>query len=532
VASTESTRLSPAVCSSPELRRRAVSELFRENRGEASLGGRSLRGGAVGIIARALNGAIQIGSILCLARLLSPEDYGLVGMVNAMTGFIGVVGLGTPDAIVQRRSITEGEVSAVFWLSVSIGIGSALLLAACAPLIAKFYGEPRLTMIVIVSALPFVLSTLYYQHAALLRRAMRFQELGMIDVTANLLSAVLSVTMALHGFAYWALAIRPVAMTALFALGVWLRCRWIPPRPTTTKNVKEIVKLGLNITGVAATEFLGKSADKVAIGYRIGAKALGYYQNTVFVYDNLLDMLVNCVHPAAIVGLSKATGDPNELRRLWRKALGTLVFYAMPAFGLLAVTSKDVVVWLLGAKWASAGALLSILALRGIPHAIERTSGWLHVAAGRTDRWMRWGVTSTCVQLAGLFCGLPFGPRGVVIASVFCMFILSIPAIAYAGRPLGIGARDVVQVAWRPLAGSAAAVTIGFLLRYALLLNGSAFIRMIALTPVYVAVYLLIVVGLFRLRAPVGVILGLVRDLVPGRVGRLVRAPSFSDPHS
>jgi PST family polysaccharide transporter len=105
----------------------------------------------------------------------------------------------------------------------------------------------------------------------------------------------------------------------------------------------------------------------------------------MFIYDNLLDVLVFPLHQVAIASLSKLQGDLVALRRSWAKALSTVAFYAMPAFGLLSVTSRDLVVTLLGPKWANAGVILSILALRGIPHSVERTLGWLHVAAGRTD---------------------------------------------------------------------------------------------------------------------------------------------------
>ncbi len=126
---------------------------------------------------------------------------------------------------------------------------------------------------------------------------------------------------------------------------------------------------------------------------------LGYYQNAMFIYENLLALLVTPVHGVAVTSLSKAQNDLDELRRLWRKALSTLGFYAMPAFGILAVTGQDLVIVLFGSKWAQAGVLISILALRGIPHAVERTLGWLHVAAGRTDRWMRWGLVAMCAQV-------------------------------------------------------------------------------------------------------------------------------------
>jgi PST family polysaccharide transporter len=211
-----------------------------------------------------------------------------------------------------------------------------------------------------------------------------------------------------------------------------------------------MLRLGLNITGFALLDFVGRSSDRVALGYRSGAAALGHYQNAMFVYDNALDLLVSPLHAVSVATLSKVRDDLNELRRLWRKALLTVDFYAMPAFGILAVTGEDLIVLLLGAKWTQAGYLLAILALRGIAQSTERTLGWLHVTAGRTDRWRRWGVFATIAQLVALFAGLPFGPVGVAVAFVIYAFATFVPAIAYAGRPLGIGVRDVLSVVWKP----------------------------------------------------------------------------------
>lgn len=502
--------------------------LFDDHRVESGLGRRSLRAGAVSIVARVLNAAIQVGSVLLLARLLSPEDYGLVGMVAVLTGFAPVlVSLGTPDVVTQRRSIAEGEVSALFWLALTMGITCAVLMGACGPLIARFYGEPRLASLALVSGLTFMMSALHCQHYALLRRAMRFQELGIIDVTANLLSVGVAVTMAFYGYHYWALAVRPLVMNASVAAGVWLRCGWLPRWPTTTSEVKEMVKRGLSITGFSMTDFAGKSADRVAIGYSQGPQALGYYQNAMFIYENLLDVMTAPLHGVAVASLSKVVGDLKELKRLWSKALETLEFYAMPAFGILAVTSQDIVVLLLGTKWAVAGSLLSIVALRGIPHTVERTLGWLHVAAGRTERWIRWGLAATGFQWIALFCGLPFGVRGVVTAYVISMFVIFVPAIAYAGHPVGINAWDVIRVSWRPLVGSLVAAAVGVGLRDTVLAQQSAFLRTVALATAYATVYLWIVVGLFELRTPVVALMALARDVLPARLARLVPVPNM-----
>jgi len=491
---------------------------FAEHKTEEGHGRRSLRGGAVAISARAMNALIQIGSVLFLARLLSPEDYGLVAMVTAITGFAPMlVDLGTRDAVAQRPRITRQDVSGVFWITVAVGCLFAALGMGGAPLIARFYHEPRLKMITMVSALTFVASGLTCQHYALIRRAMKFQTLGVIEVTANILSAGGAIALALFGFHYWALVLRPLAMQSFIALGVWWECRWLPSRPSLSLAVKQMLGFGLNSTGFTMTDFTARSADRVALGYRAGAKSLGYYQNAMFVYDNLIDILVLPTFGVAVPAFSKVRDDLVELRRLWRKALSTLVFYAMPAFGLLAVTSREVVPLLLGKKWASAGVLLSILALRGIPHSVERTLGWLHVTAGRTDRWLRWGVVGMCAHLVALFIGLPFGARGVVISYVICMFILFVPAVAYAGSPLGIGPADVIKAVWRQMAGALFAVVIGLVLRQTILAGASAIATTAGLAIGYMAAYVAVVVGLFQLRMPVGLLLLLVRDFLPKR---------------
>ena len=156
-----------------------MAAYFEDHSLEPEHGSRSLRAGAAVLGARVLVTVIQLLTFLVLARLLYPEDYGLVGMVAAITAFAPLlVSLGTPDAVVQRARINEGEISALFWLSATVGCSAALMMAACGPLIARFYGEPRLIWIAEISALTFVVSAFYCQHNTLLRRAMKFKELA------------------------------------------------------------------------------------------------------------------------------------------------------------------------------------------------------------------------------------------------------------------------------------------------------------------------------------------------------------------
>ncbi len=505
-----------------------LSIYFDEHKIEADHGKKSLRGGALSIIARAVNAVIQVGSVLFLARLLSPEDYGLVSMVTAITGFAPLlVDLGTRDAIVQRSRITRVEISTLFWLTVAVGVVCALAVTASGSFIAKLYDEPRLTSIALVSSLTFVAVALNCQHYALLRRAMKFRELCIIDVTANLLSAAGAISMGFYGLHHWALVLRPITQNLVIAFGVWSMCRWMPTTIKFTSGVKEMLKVGIHVTGFAMTDFAGRSGDRVVIGYRAGATTLGYYQNAMFVYDNVLDVLVSTLHGVAVTSLSKMRENLTELKRSWSKAMETLTFFSMPAFGILAVTSQDLIAIVLGPKWIHAGELLSLLALRGIPNVVERTVGWLHVAAGRTDRWVRWGVVANIATVISLLAGAPFGPTGIVIAYVACMFIIFVPAIAYAGQPVHIGAKDVIAAVWRPLTGTLLGVATGFMLRYTTLMEAAGVVRIVAFTVAFLFVYVVTVIGILKVRTPLRVVLQLARDTAPARFSRYIPMPSL-----
>jgi len=500
-----------------------MSNYFGENKAQEGHGRQSLHGGAFSLAARGINAVVQVGSVLFLARLLSPEDYGLVAMVLAVTGFAPVlVDLGSRDAVVQRERLTPGEVSGLFWVTMGVACVFALLVAASGSLIARIYNEPRLTSIALVSSLAFVASALISQHHSLLRRAMKFRQIAVIEVGSNVLGAACAIAMAFYGLGYWALVVRPIATLFFTAIGVWVQSRWLPGAPTFTSGVKEMLKFGLNLTGFCMTDFASRSSDRIAIGIKSGARPLGYYQQAFMVYDNLLD-LTAALHSVAVVSLSKLRENLVELKRLWAKGLSTLAFYTMPIFGVLAVVSQDLVVVVLGEKWATAGVLLSVLALRGIPHSVERTLGWLHVAAGRADRWMHWGFFAAAAQLVALFCGLPFGPMGIIVAYVLLTYVLFVPAIAFGGKPLGIGHGDVLEAVSRPLTGALAAVGVGFLLRFTVCAELHALPRMILLGFAYLGTYLLIMVGIFRIRTPLDIVFSLLRNMLPGRFAPIAR---------
>lgn len=484
---------------------------------------KSLHSGAISILAQATNTAVQIGTTICLARLLVPEDFGLVAMVSALTGFANVLmDLGTRDAAVQRPQITQEELSTLFWLTTGLGALFTAVVLAAAPLIGEFYHEERLIRIAQFWGLTFVITALSCQHAALLRRQLMFQKVALIEVAANILGAAVAIGMGLSGSGYWALVLRPLVTACVMLILIWSTCRWLPGWPVLSKGVKETVKFGLNITGFTTTDYLAKAADRVGLGYTVGARELGLYHNAATVYENALTVVTLPLHSVAVATLSRLRDNVEELRRAWATALSSLTFFATLAFVILAVIGQDLIVLLLGNKWVGASTLLVLFALRGPAQVIERTLGWLHVAAGRPDRWMRWGLLSCLVQIVAVLCGMPFGATGVAISYGICTYILFVPAIVYAGQPLQIGLRELMPAIVPPLIGALIAEGVGFTLRTFYLSDLSSIQRMAALIVVCVTAYALITVGMFRMTKPMDVAKRLLSDLLPNRLSRML----------
>src|SRR5712675_1532911 len=195
-----------------------VAVYFEDHRESKDLGRRALRGGIVSLVIQYGNAALQIVAAVILARLLAPEDFGLVAIVTVLTSFAPLlIDFGLGDATAQRSKITRIQVSGLFWLSSGIGLAIAVVVAACSPLIAWVYRDPRLETIALYSAITFVLFGVSNQHLALLRRTMQFGTIAKIQISSTLVGTAIAIFVAVCGYGYWALVLRPITSSLCVA---------------------------------------------------------------------------------------------------------------------------------------------------------------------------------------------------------------------------------------------------------------------------------------------------------------------------
>src|SRR5258706_699585 len=344
---------------------------FEDHSESTDLGRRALRGGVVSVAMQYGNGVLQIVAAIVLARLLAPEDFGLVAIVTVLTSFAPLlIDFGLGDATTQRSKITRSQVSSLFWLSSGIGLAIAMVVAACSPLISWISRDPQLEIIALYSAITFVLFGVSNQHLALLRRTMQFGTIARIQISSTLVGTVIAIYMAACDYGYWALVARPIASSLCIAIGAWLACRWRPSFPLFDNEVKSMVRFGLHVVGFAVTYSVARALDRLALGLFYQPDKVGYYQTAITLYDNSIFSALGQLHTVGSAALSKLQSNPAALRQRYEAALSAVAFFIMPTAAILSVTAEDLTVMLLGERWREAGLLLSIIALRGIFHAV------------------------------------------------------------------------------------------------------------------------------------------------------------------
>lgn len=411
----------------------------------ADLTGRSVRGGAVTMIAQLVKMIVQFGTTVILARLLLPEAFGLVAMVAVLLTFLETFkDLGLSAATVQRASISHAEVSTLFWVNVGLGAAAALLMLPLAPLLAWFYGEPALRNITLAFGAGFLISGFSTQHLALLRRQMRFSLLAAIQMGAEIVAMAAAVAAALAGADYWSLVIQRLVWAVCLAAGGWLFCGWRPGRPAGLRQVRDLLGFGGNVTGSNLANLLVRNLDQILIGWYWGATPLGYYDRA---YKVLLVPITSLNFPlfsVAMPTLSRLADQPDRYRRAYLRVVEKLNMVAMPAAALL-VAAPDLVVHLLfGPEWAAATPIMAWLGIAALYQPILQTFGWLLMTQNRTNEMLRWGTVCSAITAAGIVAGLPFGADGVAAGFALSGLLVRLPCQFWViGRCGPVAARDL-----------------------------------------------------------------------------------------
>src|SRR5438477_7015155 len=294
----------------------AAAEHFATDHLLTNLRQRTISSGLVTATAQGMQFLLNLAYIMVLARLLAPQDFGLVAMVTTVTGFLRVFqDAGLSTATVQRQEITHAQVSNLFWVNVAVGGVTTLLVAASAPAVAWFYREPRLVGITLMLSVTFLFASSAVQHIALLNRQMRFTVIAVIDVVSMLAGYLTGIGMALRGYGYWALVGASVTQVAIKLVLTWSISHWRPRFPSRNTQTWHLLRFGANITAGTLMYSIARGADNLLIGRFFGAAAVGLYSRGSVLLVRPLQQFLVPINAVVVPALSRMQNQHDRYRQ-------------------------------------------------------------------------------------------------------------------------------------------------------------------------------------------------------------------------
>lgn len=383
---------------------------------------------------------IQFVVSIIMARLLTPEDYGLVGMLAIFLAISqSIIDSGFSQALIRKQDRSEIDNSTVLYFNIVIGILLYIILFLSAPSISRFYNQPQLIPLTRILGLSLIFNSLVIVQRALLTINLDFKTQAKASFTSAVISGGVGIWMAFDGFGVWAIAWQQVINLIVVTILLWCLSRWKPILAYSWKSFRELFGFGSKLLASGLLDTLYRNMYLIVIGKVFKASDLGYYtrahQFTDFASSNLTGILQRVTYPV----LCTIQEDDVRLASVYRKLLKMTVFLIFPLMMILAALAKPLVLSFLTEKWIFSAVLIQILCFSQMWYPVHAINLNLLQVKGRSDLFLKLEVVKKIVGVATLCLTLPFG----LLALCWGMLANSIIALLinthYTGKLIKLG---------------------------------------------------------------------------------------------
>ena len=412
------------------------------------LGRAAARGTAVTLGAQAGRFALQIGSLVVLARLLDPEAFGLVAMATSVLGVAELVrDFGLSSAAVQARELSDAERTNLFWVNVAIGTTCALVALVGAPLVAALYGDPRVAGVVVALAGLLVVSGITTQFRAELSRDLRFGSLGVVELSAQAAGVAVAIASAALGAGYWSIVAQQGTLVLVTCVLCVVFCSWRPGLPRRATSVRRFLRFGSHVLGTQVLGYATNNVDNVGIGAVWGAGPLGVYSRAYQLLMVPINQVNDPMSRVVLPVLSRVQDDPPTLQRYVEKAQRVGTYGLGPLFAVAAGAAAPLVALLFGPRWTAVVPVFVVLAVGGVFRGVGLVTYWGFLARGRADRQLRMYLVTRPLMIGLILGGLPWGPVGVAVGHSAAFVLYWLVSLTYMGRVTGLDSGRLLRQA-------------------------------------------------------------------------------------
>jgi O-antigen/teichoic acid export membrane protein len=411
----------------------------------SAIRGRVLRGIAWKTASAIVLQVSRIVTAVLLARLLTPHDYGVAGMVLVASALVLVFAdMAFGSALVQRRQLSELDRSTVFWTNVTGGLLFTLAGVALSGPIASFYGDPAVKPLFAVFSLSFFVTALSSTHQALLTREMNFRSLELRQMLSYAAGAVVGIVLAARGAGAWALIGQQLTIAVASTVLLSVFSPWRPQLRFSLTSLRSMAGFSGRVFGTRLLFYFNRNVDNVLIGRFIGSAALGAYAMAYNVmlmpFSNIASPIQDVLFPA----FARMQDEPGRMARAWLRVNRVVGAISIPAMIGLVVVAPDFVVVVLGDRWRAAIVVIQILCWVGLLQSLQRLNSSILEARDRTQALLRYSVVVFVASLVAFVGGLHWGIVGVATAYAISSTIVEPYYTWVTARAVDLTLRDFV----------------------------------------------------------------------------------------
>jgi O-antigen/teichoic acid export membrane protein len=407
--------------------------------------------------------------VFVLARLLTPEDYGLAAEAMIFTGFVlGFSDLALGAALVQRRRLTEADRSTVFWLGLGVGLCLTVLGVALSGPMAELFGSPEVQDLMQVLSISFVVVSLGTTQKALLTREMSFRTLELRVMTASLAGWVVGVVAAFSGAGPWSLIAKEMVDVTVATVFVWLATPW---RPRAVFSRRSLVNLGgfsSYVLGARVAYYTQTTVWTVLVGRTLGPKSLGIANVSSTMVTMPVDRIAMPVAHVLWPAFSHLQSEPARIGSIWLRTMRAVAAVSFPSLAGLAVVAPDFVSVVLGERWNGAAPVIQVLTLAGAATSIGAWNQSILMALGRANVVFAFSVLTLLVDVIAVVATLQWGVVGVASGISVAVTAVAFVYLTYTARSIGVPLAAVARALAGPTEATALMLSVVLPLRLAL----------------------------------------------------------------
>src|SRR5690625_885345 len=394
---------------------------------------------------------IQFFVTIILVRLLTPADFGLIGMLSIFIALSQtIVQAGFRQALIQKKDTDEEDFSSVFWINLAVSILIYIILFFTAPLIAEFYHQPKLVSLTRVLALIFVINSFGYVQESRLEKQMDFKKLMYIHLPSTFLSGAVGVIMAFKGFGVWSLVGQQLTMQVVFVVQLWIYSKWVPMWTFNRAKAGRLFSFGskLMISGVVHT--IADNLYQITIGKFFPVQMLGYYENADKLTKTPTGTISSVLNSVAFPAFSQIQDNNEKLREGYKKIMQQVLFWLTPILIMGAILAEPLFHFLFGEKWLPAVPFFQILCVTRVFSPLSSYNLNLINVKGRSDIYLKLEIIKKTFLAIGVAIAIPLGIFALVyfklIYGIVVYFVNSYYSGKFIGYPTKAQIKDILPI--------------------------------------------------------------------------------------